>query len=157
LCDWVSAAAELFQPLYELQLRLVLETAVMWTDDTPVKVLTGAEEGCRQGRFWTCIGDGEHPYSVNDFTLGRGRDGPQSFLQNFRGYLHADAYAGNDAIFLGSDSEIVEVACWAHARRKFFDARKNYPREAHQMLEWIGQLYDIEDRARELPADWRCE
>ena len=47
--------------------------------------------------------------------------------------------------------------CWAHARRKFFDARKNYPREAHQVLEWIGQLYDIEDRARELSADSRCE
>ena len=50
------------------------------------------------------------------------------------------------------DSKIVEVACWAHARRKFFDARKNYPREAHQVLEWIGQLYDIEDRARELSS-----
>jgi hypothetical protein len=70
------------------------------------------------------------------------------FLRNFRGYLHADAYAGYDAIFLGSGSKIVEVACWAHARRKFFDARKNYPREAHQMLEWIGQLYDIEDRGQ---------
>ncbi len=157
LCDWVSAAAELFQPLYELQRRLVLESAVMWTDDTPVKVLTGGEEGSRLGRFWTYIGDEEHPYSVYDFTLSRGRDGPQSFLRNFRGYLHADAYAGYDAIFLGSSSEIVEVACWAHARRKFFDARKNYPREAHQVLEWIGQLYDIEDRARELPADLRCE
>ncbi len=54
-------------------------------------------------------------------------------------------------------SRVLEVACWAHARRKFFDARKNYPREAHQVLEWIGQMYDIEDRARELPADSRCE
>jgi len=89
--------------------------------------------------------------------MSRGRDGPQRFLEDFRGYLHADAYAGYDAIFLGSDSEIVEVACWAHARRKFFDARKNYPREAHQVLEWIGQLYDIEDRARDLSAEARCE
>ena len=89
------------------------------------------------------IGDREYPYSVYDFTLSRGRDGPQRFLGTFHGYLHADAYAGYDAIFLESDSEIVEVACWAHARRKFFDARKNYPREAHQVLEWIGQLYDV--------------
>jgi transposase len=157
LCDWVSAAAELLQPLYELQRRMVRQSAVMWTDDTPVKVLSGGEAGSRLGRFWTYIGDSQHPYSVYDFTTSRGRDGPQQFLKNFRGYLHADAYAGYDAIFLGSGSAIVEVACWAHARRKFFDARKNYPREAHQVLEWIGQLYDIEDRARELSADARCE
>jgi transposase len=156
MCDWVSAAAKLLKPLYELQRQLALQSAVMWTDDTPVKVLTGGEEGSRLGRFWTYIGDSEHPYSVYDFTLSRGRDGPQSFMQKFQGYLHADAYAGYDAIFLGSGSRVLEVACWAHARRKFFDARKNYPREAHQVLEWIGQLYDIEDRARELPADSRC-
>ena len=54
-------------------------------------------------------------------------------------------------------AEVIEVACWAHARRKFFDARNNYPREAHQVLEWIGQLYDIEDRSRELSADARRE
>ena len=157
LCDWVSAAAELLEPLYELQRRLVLQSAVMWTDDTPVTVLVGGDEGSRQGRFWTYVGDEAHPYSVYDFTMSRGRDGPQSFLRNFRGYLHADAYAGYDGVFLGSGSEIVEVACWAHARRKFFDARKSSPREAHQVLEWIWQLYDIEDRARELPAKARCD
>ena len=157
LCDWVSAAAELLKPLYELQRQRVLQSSVMWTDDTPVKVLVGGEEGSRQGRFWTYIGDEQHPYSVYDFTMSRSRDGPQQFLQTFRGYLQADAYAGYDAIYLGSDSGIVEVACWAHARRKFFDARHNYPREAHQVLEWIQQLYDIEDRAGPLPVTARCE
>jgi transposase len=157
LCDWVSAAAEILQPFYELQRRLVVQSAVMWTDDTPVKVLVGGEPGSRQGRFWTYVGDDAHPYSVYDFTMSRGRDGPQNFLQDYRGYLHADAYAGYDAIFLGSKNEIVEVACWAHARRKFFDARNNYPRESHQVLQWIGQLYDIEDRALELSIPARCE
>jgi len=127
----------------------VVQSPVLWTDDTPVTVLVGGEEGSRQGRFWTYIGD-EYPYSVYDFSLSRSRDGPQSFLQAFRGYLHADAYAGYDAIFLGSGKEIVEVACWAHARRKFFDACQNYPRQSHQVLDWIRQLYDVEDRAREL-------
>lgn len=157
LCDWVSAAAELLQPLYELQRQRVIQSSVMWTDDTPVKVLVGGEEGSHQARFWTYVGDQQHPYSVYDFTMSRSRDGPGQFLQTFRGYLHADAYAGYDAIYLGSASEIVEVACWAHARRKFYDARQNYPREAHQMLEWIQQLYDIEDRAGSLPVAARCE
>ena len=154
LCDWVAAAADLLQPLYDLQRRLVVQSPVLWTDDTPVTVLMGGKEGSRQGRFWTYIGD-EYPYSVYDFSMSRCRDGPQSFLQTFQGYLQADAYAGYDAIYLGSDHQIREVACWAHARRKFFDAGKNYPRESHQVLEWIRQLYDIEDRARELPVDAR--
>ena len=117
-------------------------------------VLTRGKEGSCKGRFWTYIGD-EYPYSVYDFSMSRSRDGPQKFLESFHGYLQADAYAGYDAIYLGSDNEIVEVACWAHARRKFFDACKNYPREAHQVLEWTRQLYDLEDRALELSIDAR--
>ncbi len=156
-CDWISAAADLLRPLFDLQCKLVLQSTVLWTDDTPVKVLYGGQEGSRQGRFWTYIGDQEHPYSVYDFTMSRSRDGPQNFLEAFQGYLQADAYAGYDAIFLGSGDQIIEVACWAHARRKFFDARKNYPREAHQVLDWIVQLYDIEDRALPFSAEARCE
>jgi transposase len=156
LCDWVQAAAELFLPLYERQKELLLRSPVLWTDDTPVTVLSGGPEGSRTGRFWTYIAD-EHPYSVYDFTESRARDGPASFLRKFQGYLHADAYGGYDQIYLGSNDAIREVACWAHARRKFFEARHSSPRDAHQILEWIRQLYDIEERARELSVDARRE
>ena len=81
--------------------------------------------------------------------MSRARDGPAAFLKDYRSFLQADAYGGYDGIFLGSDGTIVEVACWAHARRKFYDARPNAPREANQILEWIRQLYDVEDRARD--------
>ena len=64
---------------------------------------------------------------------------------------------GYDAIFLGTGSSVIEVACWSHARRKFFDAVKSNPREAHQVLEWIRQLYDIEDRAHDWSVDARRE
>jgi transposase len=83
------------------------------------------------------------------------RTGPAAFLKDYRGFLQADAYGGYDGIFLGSNGKIVEVACWAHARRKFFEARSNAPREANQILEWIQQLYDIEDRACDLTPDQR--
>jgi transposase len=156
LCDWVQAAAELLRPLYERQKELVLQSPVLWTDDTPVTVLTGGQEGSRQGRFWAYIA-AEHPYTVYDFTESRARDGPADFLSGFAGYLHADAYAGYDQIYLGSNNSIHEVACWAHARRKFFDARSNSPRDAHQILEWIRQLYDVEERTRELSAEGRRE
>jgi transposase len=156
LCDWVRAAADLLRPLYERQKELVLRSPVLWTDDTPVTVLVGGDEGSRTARFWTYIAE-EHPYSAYDFTESRARDGPASFLRKFAGYLHADAYGGYDHIFLGSNNAILEVACWAHARRKFFDARNSSPRDAHQVLEWIGQLYDVEERARELAPDARRE
>jgi transposase len=155
LCDWVKFAAELFQPLYELQRKLVLQSTVMWTDDTHVTVIGGLQ-GSFQGHFWTYIGH-ERPYSVYDFTKSRSRDGPARFLPGFTGYLHADAFTGYDAIFLGSHATIQEVACWAHARRKFFDAVKSHPRESHQVLEWIRQLYDIEDRARTWSPEARLQ
>jgi len=154
-CDWVQAAAELLRPLYERQKELLLQSPVLWTDDTPVTLLAGGQEGSRQGRFWAYIAE-EYPYSVYDFTESRARDGPANFLQGFKGYLHADAYGGYDHIFLGSNDSIREVACWAHARRKFFEAIHSSPRDTHQLLEWIRQLYDIEDRARTWTATVRA-
>ena len=86
--------------------------------------------------------------------MSRTRDGPAAFLEDYRGFLQADAYGGYDGIYLDSEGRIVEVACWAHCAGKFYDARSNAPREANQMLEWIRQLYDIEDRARDFtPAE----
>ena len=84
-------------------------------------------------------------------------DGPASFLGDYSGYLHTDAYTGYDAMFSDIGWNVIEVACWAHARRRFFEAVGSYPREAHQVLEWIRQLYDIEDRAHELSVAARCE
>ena len=143
----------LLGPLADLQKTRVLQSAVMWTDDTHV---TGA--GRRRSPAVPRVGSGptsamtSTPYSVYDFTMSRARDGPATFLADYRGFLQADAYGGYDGIFLGSNGTIVEVACWAHARRKFFDARSNAPREANQVLEWIRQLYDVEERAADITA-----
>jgi transposase len=155
LCDWVRQAADLLKPLAELQKVRVLESAVIWTDDTYVITLGGKAPGSTKARFWAYIGDARHPYSVYDFTMSRSRDGPAAFLKGYQGYLQADAYGGYDGIFTGSDGRIVEVACWAHARRKFYDARPNAPREANQVLEWVRQLYDIEDRAKDFAPEAR--
>src|SRR5262249_45875286 len=155
LCAWVRKAATVLEPLAALQKALVLQSPVIWTDDTPVTVLGGEQPGSTTGRFWAYIGDDEHPYTVYDFTMSRSRDGPAAFLSDYRGFLQADAYGGYDGIFLGSDGGVQEGACWAHARRKFYDARSNAPRPANEILEWIRQLYDIEDRAREWSAGSR--
>jgi transposase len=150
LCDWVGKVADLLKPFYELQKELVKKAAVIWTDDTPVRVLGGEKPGSHTGRFWVYIGSAAFPYDVYDFTENRQRDGPAQFLADYAGYLQADAFSGYDGIYAGSDGRIVEVACWAHARRKFFEARSSSPAEASLILEMIRRLYEIEDRARPL-------
>lgn len=151
LCDWVQGTAEVLTPLFALMKRLVLQSSVMWTDDTTVRLLDPqAEGGSRTARFWTYIGDTEHPYTVYDFTPSRQRDGPATFLSRYQGYLHADAYGGYDGIYWESQGQILEVACGAHVRRKFVEAQSHAPADCARMLEWFRQLYDIEDRAREL-------
>jgi transposase len=155
LCDWVRNTADLLKPLYELQKKLVCNGPVIWTDDTPVTVLGGENGGSHKGRFWVYIGPTAFPYDVYDFTENRQRDGPAQFLANYKGYLQADAFSGYDGIYTGSDGQIVEVACWAHARRKFFEARSSSPAEASLILEMIRRLYEVEDRARLLDDDAR--
>ena len=157
LCDWVRGAAEVLTPLATRQKQLVLRSPLLWTDDTTVRLLDReAEGGSRLARFWTYIGDDEHPYAVYDFTLSRVRDGPADFLKHYAGYLHADAYSAYDGIYLDSGGRIIEIACGAHLRRKFFDARGNAPADSALMVDRFRQLYDIEDRARELSVAERA-
>jgi transposase len=155
LCDWVGQVADLLQPLYELQKGRVRQGPVIWTDDTPVTVLGGDKPGSHKGRFWVYIGAAAVPYDVYDFTENRKRDGPAQFLADYAGYLQADAFSGYDGIYTGSDGQIIEVACWAHARRKFFEARSSSPADASLILEIVRRLYEVEDRARPLDDDAR--
>ena len=156
MSGWVKATAELLRPLYDLQRKLALQSSLMWTDDTPITVL-GGPKGSFRGHFWVYIGDKEYPYSVYDFTNSHSRDGPARFLQSYSGYLHADAYTGYDSIFSAPESSIIEVACWSHTRSRFFKAVGSNPRQSHQVLEWVRQLYDIEDRAHDWSVDARRE
>jgi hypothetical protein len=155
LCDWVAGVADLLGPLYELEKDLVRAGPVIWTDDTHVTVLGGDTPGSHRGRFWVYIGSAAVPYDVYDFTENRKRDGPVQFLANYAGYLQADAFSGYDGIYAGSDGRIREVACWAHARRKFFEARSSSPADASLILEMIRRLYEVEDRARPLDDEGR--
>jgi hypothetical protein len=84
---------------------------------------------------------------VFDYTPNRCREGPVEFLGNYSGYLQADAYAGYDAVF--AKGFATEVGCWAHARRKFYDAKDTDPARSHEILAWIGELYKIERQAKE--------
>jgi transposase len=153
MCGWMAAAARLVEPFHELMVRRVRMSKVIHTDDTPVPVQDPGSGQTRTGRLWVYVGDPRNPYTVYDYTPTRSRDGPRDWLQGFRGYLQADAFGGYDGIYAGG--QVMEVACWAHARRKFFDARTSDPPRSHQALARIRQLYDVEDRGKELSSQDR--
>jgi len=127
--------------------KLVLESKVLHTDDTPVRLLH--PDGPKTGRVWVYLGDAGHPYTVYEATSSRKRDGPLTFLRDFKGYLQADAFSGYDGVYARG---VIEVACWAHARRKFVEAESTEPVRAAEALARIRLLYDIEERARPLAA-----
>jgi len=149
MCDWMRRCAELVSPLYELMKQRVLKSKVMQTDDTPVPVLDPDRGRTRTGRIWTYVGDAEHPYTVYDYTPTRSRDGPEAFLERFRGYLQADAYSGYDHLYQDPEREVVEVACWAHSRRKHYEAQSSDLMRSTVMLAYIRLLYDVEREAHD--------
>ena len=153
LCGWMASCADLLTPLYDLMVKRVLLSIVIHTDDTTVPVWDPALPKTRTGRFWVYIGDLRNPYVVYDYTPRRTRDGPERFLGGFRGYLQADAFSGYDRMCAGPD--VIEVACWAHVRRKFFESRTSAPVLAHAALARIRQLYKIETAAEEFSAEDR--
>ncbi|MBX9654079.1 IS66 family transposase [bacterium] len=147
MCAWMRCAGELVAPLVDLMAERAKESRVVATDDTTIPIQSPGEKQCRKGRIWCYVGDEAHPYIVYDYTPSRGRDGPASWLNDYQGYLQADAYGGYDGIYSGKS--ITEVACWAHARRKFHDSQDSDGKRAAQMLAMIGELYSIEREAKD--------
>lgn len=153
LCGWLAEAANVLTPLWQQLKARVLSAKVVHTDDTPIPVLDPDREHCRTGRIWTYVSD--HG-TVYDATENHCRDGPLAFLKDFRGYLQCDAYTGYDELFRLAKGTVVEVGCWAHARRKFVEAEKTSPREAHEAVARIRQLYAVEHEAKTFDAPARA-
>jgi transposase len=153
LCDWLGACADLLRPLYDLMVSVVLQSRALHTDDTTVKMQELVTHLLSTARLWVYLGDAAHPYNVFDFTVNRKRDGPAQFLANYQGYLHADAFSGYDGLYLPDPrtaaARIIEVACNAHARRKFYEARGSDALRSHQALAYYRQLYELERAAKD--------
>ena len=151
MCDWMAQSAQVVKPLYDLMKKRVLESKVIHTDDTPVKVQDNSLNKCRQGRIWVYLGDKNNPYAVYDYTPSRSREGPDKFLNHFEGYLQADAFGGYDGIYL--TKPVKESLCNAHARRKFYDARKFDNLISHTALAYYKRLYAVEKKIKKLSAE----
>lgn len=145
LCDWVAQSAALLEPIVLEMKRQILTAPKLHTDDTPVPVRNGPRKQIRKGYLWVYI-DPAHNV-VFDYTPTRQRAGPLEFLGEYSGFIQADAYAGYDAVF--AQGKATEVGCWAHTRRKFYEAKDTAPAVAHESLLLIRQLYKIERQAKE--------
>lgn len=155
MCGWARGTADLLRPLYNLMSKEVLLSKVINTDDTPVRVQDKKLDGkTKTGRIWIYCGDHNHPYNVYDYTTNRSREGPQKFLRDYKeGFLQADAYAGYNFIFDDPLRDVIESLCWAHTRRKFYEARKTSPQLSHTAIAWVKMLYDVEKEIKGFSAE----
>ena len=160
LADWLGQSATLLRPLVEALARHVLAGDRVHVDDTPVPVLAPGASKTKTVRLWAYLRD-ERPYAGTAppavfyrYSPDRRAEHPRQHLAGFAGVLHADGYAGFEGLYDGG--RVVEAACWAHVRRKFFDLHASGKSPvASEALRRIQALYAVEDDVRGRPPDER--
>ena len=165
MASWVGKVAALTSPLVEAVADHVMAAAKLHADDTPVPVLAPGNGKTKTGRLWVYLRD-ERPYAgeappavVYRYSPDRKGEHPRAHLAGFQGFLQADGYSGFGPLYQsanGQPATVTEVACWAHARRNFFDIHAaNKAPIAGEALQRIGQLFDIERAAMGRPPQQR--
>lgn len=159
MADWVGRCSALLDPLVEAVGRHVFKADAIFTDDTPVPVLDPGRGRTKTGRFWAYVRDGQAhgsnapPAAFYRYAPDRKGERPRDHLKDYSGYLHADGFAGYEALY---GDKIKEVACMAHVRRKLFDiAESTGSPIATEALEKIAELYAIEKDIRGSPPEAR--
>jgi transposase len=153
LADWVGGCHRLLDPLVEALAGYVLKPGKLHADDTPVPVLDPGRGKTKTGRLWTYVrddrpaGSSDPPAVLFRYSPDRRGERPRKHLANFAGILQADAYSGFGHLYEGG--KIQEAACWAHARRAFYDIHQaNQSPIAAEAIARIAALYQIETEIR---------
>ena len=146
LDGWVMTVGGLLIPVTAAMGRELVGGTYIQADETPVDVQIHDGRGQNHQAYLWQYGR-PRGSAVFDFRLGRGRDGPKTFLGGFNGILQTDGYVAYDKI---GGPELVHAACWAHSRRKFFEAHQVSPGEsvAKGIVLLIDQLFGIDAEAR---------
>jgi len=155
LTDWISATCTLLDPLYEVLRKEVLSEDYLQVDETPIRVLDKSKKArpngssgrgtTHRGYHWVYRSPTKR-LVMFDYRQGRGREGPQECLKKFKGYLQTDGYAVYEDF--GNTPGVTLLACMAHARRKFDEAKDNDLARAEYVLTQIQKLYAIERHAK---------
>jgi transposase len=160
MAEWVGGCTQLMTPLAEALARYVFAAGKLHADDTPVPVLDPGRGKTKTGRLWTYVRD-DRPAKSQDpaavlfrYSPDRRGEHPKVHLKPFTGILQADAYSGFGHLY---GERIQEAACWAHARRAFYELHQaNQSPVAAEALERIGALYAIEAEIRGRPPNERA-
>ena len=151
MSNWQQQVYQRLAPLFDLMKATVKSGPVIQMDETVVQVM--GEEGrkdTQQSRMWLARG-GPPGKTVlwYEYHETRGAYHAIEFLSGYSGYLQTDGYEGYDSALKGNN-KIIHVGCFAHARRKFFEASKisDKPRSAEEGIKYIRRLYNLEDKLR---------
>lgn len=139
-------AAESLLPIYHLLQEEVLETGYVQADESHIKVLTKNKPGAaHRGQMWVYFAPTINATFFN-YEPKRDIEAAETILDDFTGTLQCDGYTVYQHI--ANKNELILVHCWAHVRRKFFDARNSQVKAVQWILSHIQQLYKIEELAR---------
>jgi transposase len=165
MAEWMGHVAWWVRPLAALIGSTVMAQTVIWTDDTPIRTLAPGTGKTRLSRFWCYAVDPRpykgsgHPAVFYRYSADRKGERPRGHLEDFSGYLQADAFAGYAALYRADGNNpprITHVACMAHARRKFFEVFVSTKSPiAEEALRRIQDLYAIEADIKGRSADQR--
>jgi transposase len=147
LARWVELASEWLKPIYEQIRTGVLAGGYVQMDETPIEYLEPGHGQTRQGYFWTCHRPGVEGFY--QWETSRAAACLDNIIPaNFSGKVQCDGYSGYRA-FANARKGAVELAgCWAHVRRKFYEALEQSPRVAGWLVRQIQHLYRIEEQLR---------
>jgi len=162
LADWVGACSATLEPIIKEIEKHVLAAERIHADDTTVPVL--AKGQCSTGRLWAYVRD-DAPFSgtaapaaLYHYSANRGGEHPERHLATYSGLIQADAYSGYNGLYVEGrkPGPIIEAACWAHGRRKFFElAELQKAPVAIEALRRIDALFAIEREINGRPPDER--
>ena len=162
LANWVGQAARLLEPLADAIGDHVIQSGVIFADDTTTQVQDKGAGKTKTGRIWAYVCDArEHggstlPAAFYRYAQNRTGAHPYTHLKAFNGVMHIDGYAGYNQIV--TDNKITEIACLAHIRRKFFDVHKATGSPlAQEAIKKIAALYKIEKEIKGQPPDIRAQ
>ncbi len=152
---WVARLGALLEPLYDAMVNVVKNDGYIQVDETPTRVMDKTKKGkCHRGYYWV-YHTPPKKMVVFDYQPGRDKNAPRAMLADFKGYLQTDGYQSYAQY--GNKKDVTHLACWAHARRYFFDAKNQDKERAEYALERIQKLYAVERAAKDMAPEARKE
>lgn len=152
LARWMELAADWLKPIYEQIRTGVMAGGYVQVDETPIAYLEPGHGQTRQGYLWVCARPGGDV--IFQWETSRAAECLHKLIAvDFSGTVQCDGYSAYPAFAGKRGGKIALAGCWAHVRRKFYEALEQAPRTAGWLVRQIQHLYQIEARLRELQAD----